>query len=184
MPKQLVDKLGLTQEPVLKGVVQMDGTTINTIGVINNLSLTLHACPNFSIPQDVYVIDLPPYFSMSQQDFTTNLGENLSPNWSHPFFRTRYDTKVTIKLELLANDHIESYIPKPINANLSIHNHEEQPAIQEPNTLIECIPDLILDKWEAENHEVDHFNHMDEVWIAMYMIHEKVFVPNLMNNKK
>ena len=62
MPKKLVDQLGLKYQPVEKGVVQLDGTSIHTIGLIKDVSLTLHACPNFSIQQDVYVIDLPPYF--------------------------------------------------------------------------------------------------------------------------
>lgn len=56
MPKQIVDKLGIEYEPLEKGVVQLDGIVVNTVGVINNLSLTLHAFPNFSIAQDIYFI--------------------------------------------------------------------------------------------------------------------------------
>lgn len=64
MPKKIVDKLGLTYEPLSKGVVQLEGIAVNTVGVIKNLDLILHACPNFSIPQDVYIMNLPPYFAL------------------------------------------------------------------------------------------------------------------------
>lgn len=61
MPKQIADKLGVEYEPLEQGVVQLDGTVVKTLGIIKNLSLTLHACPGFAIPQEIYVIDLPPY---------------------------------------------------------------------------------------------------------------------------
>ncbi|GAA8416863.1 hypothetical protein Hpkin68_15620 [Helicobacter pylori] len=64
MPKKIVDQLGLAYEPIEKGVIQLDGTTIDTIGVIRNLDLTMHACPNFSVPMDIFIIDLPPNFSI------------------------------------------------------------------------------------------------------------------------
>ncbi|KAH9289422.1 hypothetical protein KI387_033539, partial [Taxus chinensis] len=53
MPKQIADQLGLKYEPVLKGVVQLDGTTVGTVGVIKGLSVTLHSCPNATVLQDV-----------------------------------------------------------------------------------------------------------------------------------
>ncbi len=49
MPKNIVDQLGLVYQPLEKGVVQLDGSTINTLGVVKDANLTLHACPNFSI---------------------------------------------------------------------------------------------------------------------------------------
>lgn len=181
MPKKIVDKLGLTYEPLSEGVVQLDGPAVNTVGVIKNLDLILHACPNFSIRQDVYIIDLPPYFALClSRDFKAKLGGYLSSDWSHMFFRTIYGTKVTIKLELLANDHIEPYIPSVVNANLSIQESNEQPDIPDPNTPIEGIPDVVLDEWVVENDEEDPFNHMEELELGVYMIHEEgVVVPNL-----
>lgn len=62
MPKQIADKLGLKYHPLEKGVIQLDGTSVNTLGIIKDLSLTLHACPNFLVPQDICAIDLPPFF--------------------------------------------------------------------------------------------------------------------------
>ncbi|KAH9296175.1 hypothetical protein KI387_039763, partial [Taxus chinensis] len=64
MPKQIADQLGLQYEITSKGVVQLDGTAVATVGVIRNLSLTLHACPNVVVLQDVSIIDLPPLFAL------------------------------------------------------------------------------------------------------------------------
>lgn len=64
MPKQVADQVGLQYDPVEKGVVQLDGTSVHSVGLIKNACLTLHACPNFSISQDIYVINLPPYFGL------------------------------------------------------------------------------------------------------------------------
>ena len=64
MPQKIPDQLGLKYETLEKGVVQLDGTTIEKVGIMKNLDLTLHCCPSFSIPMDIYIIDLPPYFSI------------------------------------------------------------------------------------------------------------------------
>ena len=64
MPKKIADQLGLKYETLEKGVVQLDGTTIEMVGIMRNLDLTLHYCPSFSTPMDIYIIDLPPYFSI------------------------------------------------------------------------------------------------------------------------
>ena len=64
MPKKIVDQLGIKYETLEKGVVQLDGTAIETVGVIRNLDLTLHSCLSFSVPMDIYIIDLHPYFSI------------------------------------------------------------------------------------------------------------------------
>ena len=64
MPKKIVDQLGLKYEMLEKGVVQLDGIAIEMVGIMRNLDLTLHSCPSFSIPMDIYIIDLPPYFSI------------------------------------------------------------------------------------------------------------------------
>lgn len=98
MPKEIADKLGLKYQPLEKGVVQLDGIAVNTLGIIKGLNLTLHASPNFVVPQDICIIDLPPYFSMClSRDFTAKIGGYLSADWSHMLFRTRYGTKFTIK---------------------------------------------------------------------------------------
>lgn len=49
MPKVIAKKLGLQYEPTERSVLQLDGTTTNTVGIIKNLEVTLHAFPNVSI---------------------------------------------------------------------------------------------------------------------------------------
>lgn len=43
MPKKVADLLDIEYELVTKGVVQLDGTSIRTAGVVKNLKLSLHA---------------------------------------------------------------------------------------------------------------------------------------------
>ena len=105
MPKKIADQLGLKYETLEKGVVQLDGTTLKTMGIIRNLDLTLHSCPSFSIPFDIYIIDLLTYFSIClSRDFTAKIGGYLSTDWSHMLFWTGYGTKVTIPSEPIARD--------------------------------------------------------------------------------
>ena len=37
MPKKIADQLGLKYETLEKGVVQLDGTTIETVGIVENM---------------------------------------------------------------------------------------------------------------------------------------------------
>ncbi|WP_197054053.1 retropepsin-like aspartic protease, partial [[Clostridium] innocuum] len=71
MPKKVADQLGLKYEPFQKKVTQLDGSSVNTIGVAKDTSLILHASPNFSILLDIYIIDLPALFSIClSREFT------------------------------------------------------------------------------------------------------------------
>ena len=112
VPNKIAYQLGLKYEPLEKGVVELGGSFVNTLGIINNARLTLHVCPTFYIPQDIFVIDLPPYFSIClSREFIAKIGGYLSIDWSHMLFRTRYGTKVTIRSKLLVKNHIEPYTP-------------------------------------------------------------------------
>lgn len=71
-------------------------------------------------------------------------------------FRTRYGTKVTIKSERLAKDHIEPYNPSPINVvpiavdtNCVIFTDSELASTQELQ--VEAILDMLLHEWAVEN---------------------------------
>ena len=87
MPKKIADQLDLKYETLEKGVVQLDGKAIEIVGIMRNLDLTLHSCPNFSIPMDIYIIDLPPYFLIFLSwNFTAKIGGYLFANWSHMLF--------------------------------------------------------------------------------------------------
>lgn len=181
MPKELANKLGLNYEPVSRGVVQLDGTIVKSVGVVKYIGFTLHTCPNFVIPQNMYISDLPPHFVIFlSRDFITKLGGYLSTDWSHLFFRTRYGTKETIKSEPQFTCHLEPYTPSPINVDLVVHDHEELPPIQDPETLVQGILDVKLDEWETQNTIKDPFITMDEMGLGVYTIHgEDVVIPKL-----
>lgn len=74
-------------------------------------------------------------------------------------FMRKSGTKVVIKLEPLAKDHIEPYTPSVINVNCTIVYYEYHPVIQELNTHIEGVPSFLLDEWGDENHEFDRYKH-------------------------
>lgn len=131
-------------------MLQLDGTTIKTIGVIKDLGLKLHVFPNFSIPQEVFVIDLPPYFSLClSRDFTAKIGCYLSSDWSHILFRTRYGTRVTIRSKSLAKDHIEPYMSSIVNINTFISQEDELAATHELQS--ESVPEMLSNEWETQN---------------------------------
>ena len=156
MPKKIVDQLGLTYETLEKGVVQPDGKAVEMVGIMRNLDLTLHCCPTFSIPMDIYIIDLPPYFFIFlSRDFKAKIGGYLSIDWSHMLFCARYGTKVTIRFEPIERDCIEHHIVNAKNEVTTIlFDQEEVSATHEPKTQVDKIPDTLLDEWAAENDDI------------------------------
>ena len=75
MPRCIVDQAGLKYEPMIKHVLQLDGTSMTIVGIIKGLRMTLHACPSCTITQDVSIVELPPHFSIClSRDFTTQIG--------------------------------------------------------------------------------------------------------------
>ena len=185
MPKRVADQLGLNYQPLEKGGLQLDVTTINTVDFIKDANLTLHACTNYPIYLDIYVIDLPPYFAMClSRDFTTKIGGYLSSDWSYMLFRTRYGTKVIIKSESLAKDHIEPYVPCAINANLVSFEKEDHAGDFEDKARLDDIPDILLDEW-AENHtSEDHHLDFYHTGLGNYVIQEQdAVIPNLVKSE-
>ncbi|KAH9332168.1 hypothetical protein KI387_044312, partial [Taxus chinensis] len=53
---------------------------------------------------------------------------------------------VTIKVELIFNNHVEPYTTKPINGNYAIFDPNKEDADHEKTTLIEEVPDIVLDE--------------------------------------
>lgn len=136
MPNGILVHLGIKYEPITRGVVQLDGTSSQTMGVIKDLNITLHDCSSCSVLQDISVIDLPTYFAIClSREFTAKIGGCLSFDYSHMLFRTRYGTKVTIRVELAATDHIEPYTPSPINMNCTLNEEKEEILVREPTTV-------------------------------------------------
>lgn len=71
------------------------------------------------------MFDLPIYFSIClSREFIAKISGYLSFDWSHMLFRIRYGMKVTIRVEPIANDHIEPYTPSPINMNSTLHEEK------------------------------------------------------------
>lgn len=150
------------------------------------MSLTLHACPNILVPQDICVIDLPPFFSLClSRDFTAKIGGYVLADWSHILFRTRYGTKVVIKSERLAKDHIEPYNPNPINAapvvadtNCVIFADSELAAARELQAKV--IPDVFLHEWAVENVLDSPEDLIQDAGMGNYVILEPdIEIPNL-----
>ncbi|KAH9310162.1 hypothetical protein KI387_038073, partial [Taxus chinensis] len=105
----------------------------------------------------ILVIDLPPLFDIFlSRDFTANMGGYLSADWSHMILRTRYGTKVTIRVEPICHNHVEPYIASPINGNYTIYDREEEVSHHEPTTLVEEVPDTVLDEVSVD-HQYDPY---------------------------
>lgn len=106
-------------------------------------------------------------------------------DWSHMLFRTRYGTKVTIKSEKLAKDHIEPYNPSPINVvptvvdtNCVIFSDSELAAAQELQA--EAIPDVLLHEWAVENVLDSLVDFIQDASMGNYvMLEPDAEVPNL-----
>ena len=62
------------------------------------------------------------------------------------FFRTRYGTKDSIRVEPLALNHIETYTPSPINMNFFIHEIDDKGIMHEPITSLIEVLDYLLDE--------------------------------------
>ena len=146
MPKSIADQLGLKYEPMIKHVLQLDDTSVVTVGIVKDLKMALHECPGCLVIQDISIVELPPHFAIYlSRDFTSQLGGYIASNWSYLFFRTRYGTKASIRSEPLALCHIEPYIPSPVNVNYTAQDEKQD--ISEHDTSLVNIPDYLLDEW-------------------------------------
>ena len=63
------------------------------------------------------------------------------------FFRTRYGTKASIRVEPLAFHHIEPYTPNIINMNCTILEIDENDIVNEHATSLAETPNFLLDEW-------------------------------------
>ena len=58
------------------------------------------------------------------------------------FFRTRYGTKDSLRVEPLALNHIETYAPSPINMNCAIREEDEGYITHDHAIFLAKVPDL------------------------------------------
>ena len=75
MPKCVGEQVGLKYEPMIKHVLQLDGTSVIIVGIIKGLRMALCACPNFTVTHNISIVELPPHFSRClSRDFTAQIG--------------------------------------------------------------------------------------------------------------
>ena len=71
IPRCIVDALEMKYEPIVKDILQLDGSTVKTIGILRNVEMALHACPGCTITQDISIAEVKPHFSIClKRDFT------------------------------------------------------------------------------------------------------------------
>ena len=87
MPKFVAGQLGLKYEPMLKHVLQLDGTLVTIVGILNGQKMVLLACPSCTILQDMSIVELPCHFAIClSRGFTTQIGGYIAFDWSYMFF--------------------------------------------------------------------------------------------------
>ena len=75
MSRCVVDQLGMEYEPMIKHVLQLDGTLVTIVGIIKVLKMALHACPSCTMTQDISIVELPPHFAIClSRNFTALIG--------------------------------------------------------------------------------------------------------------
>jgi ribonuclease HI len=148
IPKCVVGILEMKYELIVRDVLQLDGSTVKTIGILRNVEKALHACPGCTIIQDMSIFEVKPHFSIClSRDFTAQIGGYISFDWSYMFFRTRYGTKASIREEPLSLHRIELYTPSLIKMNYTILEIDENDKENEPTTSLVEILDFLLDAW-------------------------------------
>ena len=109
--------------------------------------MELHAFPSCTITQDISVEEVKPHFSVYlSKDFTAQIGGYISSNWNYIFFRTRYGTQSSIRIEPLSLNHIDTYTLSPINMNCTILEIDDKDMAQEPTTSLAEVSDYLFDE--------------------------------------
>lgn len=72
IPRCIADQLGMKYEPMIKHVLQLYGTLVTILGILKGIKMSLHACPNCIVTQDISIVELLPHFTIClSRDFTT-----------------------------------------------------------------------------------------------------------------
>ena len=130
--------------------------------------MALHACPGCTMTQDISFVKFKPHFSIClSRDFTAQIGGYISSDWSYIFFRTRYGTKASTRVEPLSLHYIEPYIPNLINMNCTILEMDENDIVNEPTTSLLEILDFLLDEW-ADAYQFDTMSKTLETTLSTY----------------
>jgi len=107
MPKAVCDIMGLQHTRSSSGVLQLNGTNVKTVGVIKDIVMKLHQCPEVSVVQEVMVIELPALFGLClSREFTSKLGGYLSMSYDHCIIPCK-GRRIRIKREDAYPYHVE-----------------------------------------------------------------------------
>ena len=66
------------------------------------------------------------------------------------FFRIRYGSKASIRVEPLTLNHINTYTPSLVNMNCTIHEIDYDSMTHEPTTSLAKVLDYLLDEWATK----------------------------------
>ena len=132
--------------------------------------MALHAYPVCTVVQDISIVEVKPHFAIClSRDFAAQIGGYISADWSYMFFRTRYGTKVSVKVEQLALHHIDPYTPNLINMNCTILEINENDKTNECATSLSDTPNFLLDEW-ANSYQFDPISETLETGMGTYCI--------------
>ena len=110
IPKAIANKMKLYITRCIDGVIQLDSSSVDIIGSVKGISITLNAFLDICVIQDIIVIDLPPLFGIClAREFTAKLGEYLALCYSHVLLRFK-NKQVKILNEGTKSIHIKKII--------------------------------------------------------------------------
>ena len=88
------------------------------------------------------------------------------------FFRTRYGTKFSIRVETLALNHIETHTPSPININCTIHEGDEECITYQHDTILIEVLYYLLDEWD-NTFQSDPIQEAKEIGLGTHFVFEE-----------
>ena len=81
MSRCVANQLGMKNEQMIKHSIQLDGTLVTIVGILKGLKMALHACLDYTMTQDISIVEIPPHFSIYlSRDFTTQIGGYITSN--------------------------------------------------------------------------------------------------------
>ena len=84
IPKAITNEMKLYITKCIDSVTQLDSFSIDIVGSVKGVQITLNAFSNICVIQDIIVVDLPPLFGIClSREFTTKLGGYLALDYSH-----------------------------------------------------------------------------------------------------
>jgi len=84
VPKAVANETKLYITRCIDGVIQLDSSSIDMVGSVKGVPITLNAFPDIYVIQDIIMVDLPPLFGIYlSREFTTKLRGYLALDYTH-----------------------------------------------------------------------------------------------------